>query len=216
MHQWEIVDGLKWQVGRHQLKFGVEWNRHAATQKPVAYSQYYEIDELSGIQTSTVDESQISSQPASVDTVTARAALYAGDTWKVNKRLSVDYGLRWELPLPTYYGAQYEPVFVNSLADPANPTVIQSRTQWAMTYRNFAPRLGVAYLLRDKGKFSTVFSRRRGTFLFHRDAVWHSECGLSGSGNEPLLRCGPTRSLPRNWLRHRLEPSQRRDWRARR
>ena len=183
VHQWDIVDGLKWQVGRHQLKFGAEWNRHTSTQLPVAYSQYYEFDELSGIQTSTVDESTISTQPTAIDTVTTRASLYAGDTWKVNKRLSLDYGLRWELPFPTYYGGQYVPVFVNSLANPAIPTVSQtSRTQWAMTYRNFAPRLGIAYLLHDKGNFETVF--RTGGGLFYST---ETPFGVANIGNYPNL-----------------------------
>jgi hypothetical protein len=182
LHQWDLVDGLKWQVGRHQLKFGGEWNRHTSTQLPVAYSQYYEFDFLSSIQSSTVDEGEISSLPVAVDTVTTRASLYAGDAWKVNKRLSVDYGVRWELAFPTHYGGPYVPVFVNSIADPANPTTTQSRTQWAMTWGNFAPRLGIAYVLRDKGNFDTVFRTGGGLFYSTETPFGVSNIGYPDQG----------------------------------
>ena len=187
LHQWEIVDGIKWQLGRHQLRFGGEWDRHTSTQEPVAYSQYYEFDSLASLQSSTVDVGEISSLPASVYTITTRAALYAGDTWKVNQRLSVDYGLRWELPFPTYYGGPYSPVFVNSIADPANPTVIQSRTQWAMTYRNFAPRLGIAYRLRDKGNFDTVLRIGGGLFYSTETPFGISNIGYPDQGENDFF-----------------------------
>jgi hypothetical protein len=192
LNQWDIVDGLKWQAGRHQLKFGGEWNRHTSTQLPVGYSQYFEFDELSAIQTSTADEAMISSQPGTIYTVTTRGSLYAGDTWKVSKRLSVDYGLRWELPFPTYYGGQYVPVFVSSVANPASPTVSQtSRTQWAMTYGNFAPRLGVAWVVRDKANFNTVFRAGGGLFYstetpFGVANIGYPDQATNNFGNNPV------------------------------
>lgn len=164
LHQWNIVDGLKWQVGRHQLKLGGEWNRHTSIQEPISYEQTFQFFSLASLESSTVDELDVQSQPFVTSTINTRSALYAGDTWKTNQRLSIDYGLRWELPVPTYFQGPFVPLFVSSIADPNNPTIAQGRTQWPMTWRNFAPRVGVAYLLRDAGNFGTVLRVGGGLF----------------------------------------------------
>ncbi len=164
LHQWNIVDGLKWQLGRHVLKFGGEWNRHTAIQQPIAYSETVFFYSLSSISASTADELDLESEPFVVSSITTRSALYAGDTWKATDRLSIDYGVRWELPFPTYFSGPYTPFYISSIADPNNPTLRQSRTQYNMTWRNFAPRLGVAYLLRDSANYETVLRTGGGLF----------------------------------------------------
>jgi len=164
LHQWNLVDGLKWQVGRHLLTFGGEWNRHTAIQAPVAYSQTIQFYELASVASSTADELDVGSQPYVTSTIDTRSALYVSDTWRANPRLSVDYGVRWELPFPTYFQGPYVPVYVNSIANLASPNVAQGRTEWNMTWRNFAPRLGVAYLVRNNGNFETVLRAGGGLF----------------------------------------------------
>ena len=175
LHQWNIVDGLKWQIGRHSLKFGGEWNRHTANQQPVPYSQTLYFESLDSIQSATVDEGDIQAAPLNINTILTRSALYAGDTWRVTKRLTLDYGLRWELPFPAYFRGPYTPFYVSSIADSANPTTTQGRTQWDMTWRNFAPRFGAAYSLSERSGLETIL--RVGGGLFYS-----TETG-SGFGN---------------------------------
>lgn len=165
LHQWNLVDRLTWHVGRHQLKFGGDWNRHAATQKPVGYEETFEFETLADIQSATATYAVVAASPFNVNNIITRSDLYVGDTWKVNKRLSLDYGLRWELAFPAYSGGPYVPLYVNSLASPsADPSITQGRTQWNMSWRNFAPRLGIAYLLRNAANFETVLRTGGGLF----------------------------------------------------
>ncbi len=190
LHQWDLVDSLNWQVGRHLLKFGGEWNRHVPIQAPIGYSETIELDSLypaqdneengdepSSLQSSNADEFDLTSQPYTTATINTRSSLYAGDTWKVTSRLSVDYGVRWELPFPTYFKGPYSPIYVNSIADIASPSITQGRTEWNMTWRNFAPRLGVAYMLRDRGNFETVL--RAGGGLFYSTELGAGVGGVS-------------------------------------
>ena len=78
---------------------------------------------------------------------------YAGDTWQVTPRLTVNAGLRWEMyfpPTPHHSGgfSNYDPT-TNSLVLAgigSNPLNLGRTT----SYSYFAPRFGVAYRLTEK------------------------------------------------------------------
>ena len=89
--------------------------------------------------------------------------LYAQDSWRARKNLTVNYGLRWESSSPFYeifnemnalkYGENSQ-VFPGSPTgwvfpgDAGIPTTI-ANTRW----NNFAPRIGVAYAPHADGGF---------------------------------------------------------------
>ncbi|HTF45678.1 MAG TPA: carboxypeptidase regulatory-like domain-containing protein [Terriglobales bacterium] len=90
-----------------------------------------------------------------LDNRTRYGALFGQDSWKVKPNLTVNYGLRWDVPRPwsDVYGRLTTPVpgeqsvkFPNSPpgnlvpGDPGVPSTI-SPTRW----NNFGPRLGIAY-----------------------------------------------------------------------
>jgi hypothetical protein len=81
-------------------------------------------------------------------------SLYGQDTWKVTPRLTLTYGLRWELsPAPSVRGNTSLAAWSN-VNDAAAIAVAPAGTPlWATTYGNFAPRFGLAYSLTPKGDF---------------------------------------------------------------
>jgi hypothetical protein len=82
-------------------------------------------------------------------------SLYGQDTWKATPRLTLTYGLRWELnPAPSARGNTTLAAWRN-VDNPANITLAPSGSAlWNTTYTNFAPRLGLAYSLTSTGDFA--------------------------------------------------------------
>lgn len=87
-------------------------------------------------------------------------AFYAGDTYRLSPKLTVDAGLRWEyFPLITRDGASKFEVYdtaTNTLklgGLGGNPTHLNVTSQKAL----FAPRLGIAYQFNDKTVIRTAY-----------------------------------------------------------
>jgi hypothetical protein len=96
--------------------------------------------------------------------VLEEASLFAEDTWRIAKRLTVTFGLRWEIsPGPTP-GAPAN--FLDTTQSP--PAIVaEQRPLWNTSYTNLAPRIGVAF--RPTADGHTVI--RAGAGLFYDSSV---------------------------------------------
>src|SRR5262249_3067547 len=83
---------------------------------------------------------------------TRATSLYAQDTWKVRPRLTLTYGLRWELSRPPTAAHGSLLAAWRNTSDPTNLALAPfGSSLWNTSYGDFAPRLGIAYSLTPKG-----------------------------------------------------------------
>jgi Carboxypeptidase regulatory-like domain/TonB dependent receptor len=151
--QLNFVDDLSWSVANHQLKFGADFRDIFLRIDPYQnFLRYFGTSVQDFISTG-----QTILEPAAAKESQFLApafSLYAQDTWKVSPRLTVTYGLRWELsPAPSARGTTTLAAWKN-VNDPSELALAPPGTGlWSTTFGNFAPRVGLAYSLTAKGDF---------------------------------------------------------------
>ncbi|MGB6131493.1 MAG: carboxypeptidase regulatory-like domain-containing protein [Acidobacteriaceae bacterium] len=166
--QVDIPDNVTWVVGRHQMKFGVDYRILNSTQLPesplVGYEYYSEGTLLANTSDYIYNYSYGSFYPGIWD-----FGAYAQDQWQVNNKLSVSYGLRWDLmPPPTVRRGSVPYTLINQ--DNLSALALGSPSAPYDTYNfDFAPRLGVTYLARTTPGYETQV--RGGAGIFYNAAA---------------------------------------------
>jgi Carboxypeptidase regulatory-like domain/TonB dependent receptor/TonB-dependent Receptor Plug Domain len=160
--QWNVLDDLAVAKGRHQLKFGVDYRRLPVEQTGLKSNINYvpvgppfgPPDPAGRFASSATVALAInrSFKPASFYFHSFSA--YAQDRWSIGRRVSLSYGLRWELnPPPVAEAGTYLASWQN-LDNPAQIALAPAGTPvWKTTYGNFAPRIGIAWQVNQKGDF---------------------------------------------------------------
>ena len=151
--QLNFVDDLSYAVSTHQLKFGGDYRAIFLDVNDPQYVLSYSATSVQGFVSSGAG-SVYAARALPAGILTQSFSLYGQDTWKINPRLTLTYGLRWEVnPAPSARGkttlAAWEDV-----GDPANVSLAPVGTPlWGTTFGNIAPRIGVAYNVRQRGDF---------------------------------------------------------------
>ena len=121
-------------------------------------------------------------------------SLYGQDTWKVTSRLTMTYGIRWELSPPPSGRAGTKLASWENVNSPNEIALAPSGTPlWKTTYSNFAPRLGIAYRLSQDGSFVI----RAGGGIFY-DLGVGSSAQLAGTFPNIAAANFPAVSVPLN------------------
>jgi len=144
--QINLIDNLSVTKGSHQLKFGVDYRWLAPFSSPAAYHQFAAFSGVSG----AVSGIALLAQSSSFQTnalLSQNFSAFGQDTWKISPRLTVTYGLRWDVnPALKGKNRDNDPFTVIGLDNPATIALAPRGTQlYETTYGNFAPRIGVAY-----------------------------------------------------------------------
>ncbi len=141
-----MTDNLSRTIGAHQLKFGMDYRRLNPTAGLVPSESQALFLSLSNVLANSMAEGYISSRTANVQLAFQNRCLFAQDTWKATRSLTLTYGLRWE-----YNGAPTSPngtlpYTVTGVNDLATMTLAPSGTPlWKAQKDDFAPRLGIAW-----------------------------------------------------------------------
>jgi len=151
--QFDINNDTTWVIGTHQLKVGGDYRTILlGAARPSYYLEYFPPDVGSFV--SSDSSSLIALFNRSSQILSRALGLYAQDTWKPTRKLTLSYGLRWELrPAPTPQGATELASWFNI----DNPERLQlapvGTSIWKTRYSYFAPRLGVLYAFGEHQDF---------------------------------------------------------------
>jgi hypothetical protein len=167
--QFNLVDNFSVTQAGHQLKFGVDYRWLAPFSSPFSYSQFayftgvtaHPGGALSGM-TAFAQSSAFQSNAL----LSRNFSLYAQDTWKITPRLTVTYGLRWDVN-PSLKGknSASDPFTVTGLSNPATIALAPRGTRlYDTTYGNVAPRLGLAWQLGGRPNWVTTLRAGFGIF----------------------------------------------------
>jgi hypothetical protein len=177
------VASMSWVRGNHTYKFGGEyrlnsWTDYNANRSQGSYAFSAEQTGLPSLQGANLGGGSVGFGYASfllglVNNASVKAVqdpqwrksslgLFAQDTWKVTRRLTLDYGLRWD-----YAGQGHEIHYRNSMFGPTIPNPAAGGRPGGIVYEGygagrcdceftdtypwaFGPRLGIAYQLNPR------------------------------------------------------------------
>ncbi len=163
--QWNITNTTSMQFGRHNWRWGIDWRRISNQQlMPTMFQQVGFSDEahlLSG----TPSSYNASINPVRMQPIYTNWSLFAQDEWHATQRLSLSLGLRWEINPPASDADGNDPYTVTSTNLATLDLAPKGTPLYQTTYNNLAPRIGIAYQLRNRPGAETVF--RTGFGLFY-------------------------------------------------
>lgn len=166
LRQFNIVENLSMQKRSHSLKFGADFRRLSPSLVPPAYEQSIIFFNAPSTQNGDLAFGVIGSV-GDPTVLFHNLGLFAQDTWRIAPRLSLTYGLRWDL--------DFTPSLLNGLSIPAvtgynlndfsQLAVAPAGTSpFKTTYGNVAPRIGLAYQLTQNQDWSRVVRAGFGVF----------------------------------------------------
>ena len=165
--QWSVTDTFSVSVGRHSRQFGVDYRRLTPAVSPANPVTFYAYFSASSVQANGVDfgfgKSNVAAYP-----IYSNFSAFGQDEWRVAPRLTLSLGVRWEVnPAPgaTKGNLPYTLQSGFDVNDPGTWKLAPYGTPlWKTGWFNFAPRLGVAYVLRDVPNYRTVIRGGAGAF----------------------------------------------------
>lgn len=183
---WQLLDNLSWVHGRHTAKFGVDLQRITmfvyATNNArpnFTFNGTYTGNALGDFLLGNIND--VSTSEQQVDTIMQRVySWYVQDDWKVSRTLTLNVGLRYELPMPWVEEFDRQSNFVLdsgpcslqlvTVADAGRCGV--GRGLYRTDRNNFAPRVGLAWQASGKtvirSGFGVFYGRDEGIGIQRR------------------------------------------------
>ena len=188
---WNLVENLNWLKGTHSFKFGYQYLRRSDNFLDIEAPQglILETGAVTGSFANALPDLLLGdanlvifTTPHIVHYFTPGHSFYAMDTWKANSKLTLTYGLRYELFAPLIdrnnETTNFTPLNGGGLITPAsNASGWYGRALIHPALNNFAPRFGFAYQMLPR----LVWRGGYGVFYQHVNRI----------GSEALLQLNP-------------------------
>lgn len=176
-HQFQYANNWTKTMGNHTIKFGADL-RHAYNLRVPSDNHPSGVLNFGTAQTQGPNGGgsgfasyllgDVASFARNVESVTDASEMqnrfffYGQDTWRVTPKLTLNYGLRWEVYRPEYVagagkGANINPSTGEVLV--AGAKGVSDSLNMTIPPRAFAPRLGIAYKFNDKTVIRTGYGR---------------------------------------------------------
>jgi len=174
---WQTADNLSWNKGQHNLKFGANiLRRQVNFFRPLTGKGYFFLCgngqspsvtgyEVTDLLIGFTCNYQVGPALGDSQTRNWETGYYAQDDWRVNRRLTLNLGLRWDLitwPVEINNRQSNFNIFTGQIEIAGQNGA--SRSFIPVSYSNWAPRVGFAYDLFGDG--GTKISGGYGIFYF--------------------------------------------------
>ena len=132
-NDYQLRDDLSWTKGAHQLKFGLSWALYkkvqtyfANTEGNFTFNGSFSGNDYADFLLGDANQYEEDAVQSAGHWNNVSWALYAQDNWRVNHRLTLNLGLRWDIAPHTYEANQQSANFYPGLYNPANAATFDS------------------------------------------------------------------------------------------
>jgi len=166
-----IVDGFSYVHGSHQFKFGGDYLRILAEHGPQALNVTASLTTTSKWSTGIADTVSVQANEQE-SYLFHDISFYAQDTWKLGKKLTITYGVRWDIdPAVTSPDGTYA-WGINQTTNLSSAQLLPlGHSLYPTSYAHFTPRIGIADQVRQDPRFGTVVRAGFGVFYDTADDV---------------------------------------------
>lgn len=164
--QINLVDNVLLQRGEHALKFGVDFRRLSPSFDPSEYSQGNYFLDVPFSETGTTLGTTVTSSRSAI-LLFRNLGVFAQDTWHAASRLTLTYGVRWDIDFvpSSISGPSFNRVNGFDLSNLSNLALAPGGTPYGTSFDSIAPRMGLAYQLNQSSDRQTVL--RGGVGIFY-------------------------------------------------
>ncbi|GGH00313.1 TonB-dependent receptor [Silvibacterium dinghuense] len=169
----EYADNLSWQIGKHQTKYGIDYRTSADGDLYSPSAGGFFNFTSTGASSNNAAGSLANLLLGRVNSASRQETellyslawswgLYAQDDWHVNDKLTLNYGLRWDIDSPRYLSNNRQNSFNPTAINPVSGTPgvitfagIDGQSRYANNFDRtlFGPRLGLAWTPRENEVF---------------------------------------------------------------
>lgn len=164
--QLNFLDSVSLQKGSHSLKFGMDYRRLSPRYGPRSYQQATFFSDVPSTENGT-ELFSIMNSSLRPTLLFRNLGIFAQDSWHIVPRLTMTYGLRWDVDFvpSSISGPEFNAVTGFDLRDLSNLSLAPAGTpSYKTRWGNVAPRIGLAYQVSESPGWQTVLRGGFGVF----------------------------------------------------